>query len=324
MDGQSKSQRVVLIHDASRDMRLNGVKWALDGFSLKDGDAFILLAVVSQVHHPMGYKIRVDSSMFGGANQRAIDDEIARKKKEFDDNLQLGETRKLYQLRKVDFKIELVAGPIPKNAAVDASKKCNATWVILDRKMKRDKKYFLEKLSCGISTMKDNDDIVDIRGLRRKQPPTSLSYGEMLPVHNKLSTREAPNDQEYFSIELDSSYTGSTSTRTSFSDGMLTTGNNQDDKINELSTLLETSAEEQENSPGNNNKVPISESEEKVIVDEKKCIDCDTTSKPIEEVNDNVESVGQSQPFENEVDYGFGGMSPVPKQAKHFYQGLQI
>ncbi|XP_076957559.1 uncharacterized protein LOC143633091 [Bidens hawaiensis] len=262
--------------------------------------------------------------MFGGANQRAIDDEIARKKKEFVDNLQLGEIQKLYQLRKVDFKIELVAGPIPKNAVVDASKKCNATWVILDRKMKRDKKYFLEKLSCGISTMKDNDDIVDIRGPRRKHPPTSLSYGEMLPVDNKLSTKEAPSDQEYFSIELDSSYTGSTSTRTSFSDGMLTTGNNQDDKINELSTLLEMSAEEQENSPGH--KVPTSDSEEKVIVDEKKCTDCDTTSPPIEEVNDNVESVGQSQPFDNEVNYGFGGigMSPVPKQAKHFYQGLQI
>lgn len=52
MDGQSKSQKVVLIHDASGGMRLNGVKWALDGFSLKDGDSFILLAVVSQVHHP--------------------------------------------------------------------------------------------------------------------------------------------------------------------------------------------------------------------------------------------------------------------------------
>ncbi|XP_076910418.1 uncharacterized protein LOC143568060 [Bidens hawaiensis] len=322
MDGQSKSRTVVLIHDASGGVRLKGVKWALDGFLLKDGDVFILLAVVHQVHHPMGYKIRVDSSMFGGANQRAIDDEIVRKKKEFDGNLQLLEISKLYQMRKVDFKIELVAGPIPKNATVDASKKCNATWVILDRKMKEDKKYFLEKLSCGISTMKDNDDIVDIRGPRRKQPPTSLSYGEMLPVDNKLSTREAPNDQDLFSIELDSTYTGSTSTRTSFSDGMLTAGNIQDDKINELSTLLEMSAEEQENSPGH--KVPISESEEKVMVDEKKCTDNDTTRSLIEEVSDSVGSIGQSQPFNVEVDYGFGGTSPVPKQAKHFYQGLQI
>lgn len=62
----------------------------------------------------MGYKIRVDSSMFGGANQRAIDDEIARKKKEFDDNLQLGETRKLYQLRKVITTMHLSCKAEPK------------------------------------------------------------------------------------------------------------------------------------------------------------------------------------------------------------------
>lgn len=49
----------------------------------------------------MGYKIRVDSSMFGGANQKAIDDEVSRKKKEYDDNLQLLEISKLYKERKV-------------------------------------------------------------------------------------------------------------------------------------------------------------------------------------------------------------------------------
>nr|GFA89818.1 probable serine/threonine-protein kinase PBL5 [Tanacetum cinerariifolium] len=86
----------------------------------------------------------------------------------------------------IDFKIELVAGPIPKNAAVDAAKKTNATWVILDRRMKRDRKYFLERLSCGISRMKHNDEIIKIRG-------------------PKLLTRQAQNDEDLFSIEFDSS-----------------------------------------------------------------------------------------------------------------------
>ncbi|KAK1409980.1 hypothetical protein QVD17_36511 [Tagetes erecta] len=312
MDGQSKSQRVVLIHDASGGVRFKAVKWVLDGFLLKDGDEFTFLSVLHQIHHPMGYKIRVDSSMFGGANQKAIDDEVARKKKEYDDNLQLLEISKLYKERKVDFKIELVTGPIPKNAALDASKKFNATWIILDRRMKRDKKYFLEKLSCGVSTMKHNDDIIDVRGPRRKHQ-TSISYSEMLPVDNKISGREEHIDPDLFSIEFESSCASSTSSRTSISDMSC---NNPDGKINEMSSLPEMSAEEQEDSPCNQiETLPMSK--EKILLDHKKC-----TAK---EVNENVKSIGQSQHnFDEEVNYGFGEMSPVPKQAKDFYQGARI
>ncbi|KAI3793808.1 hypothetical protein L1987_36430 [Smallanthus sonchifolius] len=274
--GQNQSQRVVLIHDASGGVRLKAVKWVLDGFLLKEGDAFTFVSVVHQILHPMGYNIRVDNSMFGGANQRAIDDEVAKKKKEYDDNLQLTEISNLYQTRKVDFKIELVTGPIPKNAAVDASKKCNATWVILDRRMKKEKKHFLEKLSCGISTMKDNDDIVDIRGPRRKQQ-TLIPYEKMLPVDNTISTRKAHDDQDLLSIEFGSSC------------------NNQDVKIKDLSMLIEKTTEEQDNSPIN--QVPMLE--EKVKLD---------TMLTTEEVNRNVEIDGQSQrSFDEEVNYGFGG-----------------
>ncbi|KAL8193638.1 hypothetical protein R6Q57_026773 [Mikania cordata] len=291
MDGQRKSQRVVLIHDASGGVRFKALRWVLDGFLLKDGDMFTFLSVLHQIHHPLGYKIRIDGSMFGGANQKVIDDEVARKKKEYDDNLQLLEISKKYQTHKVDFKIELVAGPIPKTAALDASKKCNPTWVILDRKMKRDQKYFLEKLSCGISRMKRNDDIIDIRGPRRKHQ-TSVPYDEMLPADKKISRKESYIDQDLFSIDFETSCTSSTSTGTSNSDNLFTIGN----KI-ELSTLLE---DEQENSPG-------------------------IKEKLIEEVNGYVEIIGQSQHiFDEEVNHQISGISPVPKQAKHFYQGAQI
>lgn len=49
----------------------------------------------------VGPKIRVDNFMFGGVNQKTVDDEIARKKKEYDDNLELVEVSKLYEKNKV-------------------------------------------------------------------------------------------------------------------------------------------------------------------------------------------------------------------------------
>ncbi|KAI3705490.1 hypothetical protein L1987_75729 [Smallanthus sonchifolius] len=203
MEGQTQSQRVVLAHDASRGMRVNSLRVILDKL-LKAGDMFTLLSIVYQIQHPMGYMMRVDSSMFG-VNQRAIDDEVAKKKKEYEKNIDLVQVLKLYEMQKVDFKIEWVAGSIPKNVVVEASKKFNATWVILDRRMKRDKKYFLQKLSCGISTMKRNDDIIKLRG-PKQSTTTRLSYDEMLPVDNKNFVREeAQNDEDLFSIEFGSS-----------------------------------------------------------------------------------------------------------------------
>lgn len=81
----------------------------------------------------------------------------------------------------------------------------------------------------------------------------------------------------------------------------------QDDRINEMSTLLEMSAEEQDNSPNNQTKTLL------------------IKMPSSEEVNGDVETIGQSQhTFKEEVNYGFGEMSPVPKQAKDFYQGKRI
>ncbi|KAJ9540481.1 hypothetical protein OSB04_026987 [Centaurea solstitialis] len=275
MEGENPSQRVVLIHDASGGVRTTAVRWIIDGFSLKSGDVFTFLFVLCEIHHPMGYKIKVDGSMFGG-NQKAINQEIARRKKEYQENLDLIEISKLYETKKIDLKIELVAGPIPKNAAVEAAKKYNPTWVILDRRMKRDKNHFLQKLSCGISTMKRNDDIIKIRGPKvPRNPDAGLSYKQMLPMDHKKPTQ---SEDDLFSIDFDSSYTSSTSTSTSFSDS-LTLANSQDENIKLLSMLLEGFGEERVDSLGEitNDQVQILAPEEKVQLDQKKCTTCSST-----------------------------------------------
>lgn len=56
----------------------------------------------------MGYKSRVDSSMFG-ANQKMVEDEVARKKKEYQNNTELTQISKLYEAQKVTKDHKLVA-----------------------------------------------------------------------------------------------------------------------------------------------------------------------------------------------------------------------
>lgn len=44
-----------------------------------------------------------------------------------------------------------------------------------------------------------------------------------------------------------------------------------------------------------------------------------------QQVNGIEETIGQSQrDFDEKVIYSYGGMTPLPKQAKHFYQGVDI
>uniref|UniRef100_A0A1D1Y880 Inactive protein kinase SELMODRAFT_444075 n=1 Tax=Anthurium amnicola TaxID=1678845 RepID=A0A1D1Y880_9ARAE len=222
------AQRVVVIQDASREISLSAIKWALDGLSLKPGDELTLLGVLHQVNNPstfsipgagkrMGYKSKVDSTSMLGASEKIISEELTRKEQEYQNSTEILQITKLYDARKVIFhKRVVVAASSPKVAAVEAVKELEATWIILDRQVKRDKKYFLERLSCGISRMKRNN-IELLREPKPTQYDNLISDGrqgkaakyEMLPgpkrgteTEIKKTTQENLEDDDLFSLEL--------------------------------------------------------------------------------------------------------------------------
>ncbi|KAF2291779.1 hypothetical protein GH714_035562 [Hevea brasiliensis] len=211
-----EAQRVVVIQDASREVGSSAMRWALQGLSLKPGDILTLLSILHQVDTHM------DSSSLFGANEKIVDRELTRKKDEYEKNAELIQISKQYETQKVirlakltiffckksqvEFRIEVATGPSPKVVALKAAEDLNATWVILDRHMKKDRKYFLMKLSCGISRMKRNNRIEQLRGPKTMKTSKSvkakphnklLSYDEMVPG--------SPDD--LFSIEIPPSVT---------------------------------------------------------------------------------------------------------------------
>lgn len=48
------------------------------------------------------------------------------------------------------------------------------------REMKKDKQYFMDRLSCGISSMKSNNTVVQLRGPINEH----VSYDEMIPSYS--------------------------------------------------------------------------------------------------------------------------------------------
>ncbi|XP_050236927.1 serine/threonine-protein kinase CDG1-like [Mercurialis annua] len=196
-------KRVMVIQYASKEISSSALMWVFQGLSLKPGDILIFLAVLHQVNNPcksrnfkLGFKSKVDSNSMLGTNEKIVVREAAWKKEEYMKNSELQQISKLYELHKVEFKVEVATGHSPKVIAVKAAEDFRATWVILDRKLKKDRKYFLARLSCGISRMKRNDKIEQFRGpkIKQEQHTGFITYDDML-----VGT---PEPEELFSIKI--------------------------------------------------------------------------------------------------------------------------
>ncbi|TKY57099.1 serine-threonine protein kinase, plant-type [Spatholobus suberectus] len=199
MEGQS----VVVIHDASREINVRIFEWSLRGLSLVPGNMLTLIAVLHQVITPMGYKSSVDSRLMFGANQKMIEAQAVRKKEEYHNNPELTRIFKLYKSEKVGFKIEMATGSSLKAVALKSAIKLKATWLILDRKMKNDEEYFLQKLSCGILRVRRFNKILRLRGplhLPQETRPGSTreTYTDSIPLPD-ISTEH--DTDLLFSIE---------------------------------------------------------------------------------------------------------------------------
>ncbi|CAN0843647.1 Proline-rich receptor-like protein kinase PERK8 [Linum grandiflorum] len=119
-----------------------------------------------------------------GINPKLIADEVSRKKDEYSRNEEISTISKLCQLEQIEFRVEVHAGPTPKVIAMKAAKTLKPTWLILDRQMKKDQAYFTEKLSCGISRIKRDNTIEELR-----QPKPKMSHKKAAAKGSEDNTR---------------------------------------------------------------------------------------------------------------------------------------
>ncbi|KAF8403551.1 hypothetical protein HHK36_011655 [Tetracentron sinense] len=155
----------------------------------------------TSAHTSVGYKSRVDS-----ANQKIVLEEVAKKKEEYQNDMEIMQISKLYETQKIEFKMEVEVGPSPKMVALQAAKNLRATWVILDRQMKKDKKYFMEKLSCGISRIKRDNSVEKLRGPKamgvNKVLPTDRSCSSHVTYDEMIPGIPEEDDDDLFSLEF--------------------------------------------------------------------------------------------------------------------------
>ncbi|XP_058788344.1 uncharacterized protein LOC131662540 [Vicia villosa] len=195
-----ETKHVVVIQDASK-LNFKVFSWVINGLSLKEGDMVTLLAILHEVYNPMGYKSKMDNNGLVGVNQRIIEGELARKKEEYLNHEELAKIAKVYDSNEVAFKIQLYAGSSPKHFAIEGALNLKATWVILDRQMKKDEEFFTQKLSCGISRILGKNHIERIRGPIDLAVEIQCNSHETYPESLPESPREDVSNDRPINVE---------------------------------------------------------------------------------------------------------------------------
>nr|QGP73761.1 Proline-rich receptor-like protein kinase PERK3 [Sedum alfredii] len=194
----SECRKVVVIQDLSRETSLKGIR-ALKGLPLEPGDEITFLGILHQVNNPMGYKMKADN-----ANPLIVEEEFSRKTDEYNCNVHNTGIVRHWKNIQIRVEVKVIYGPSAKKIALAAAKDLGATWVILDRQMKRDKKYFIDELpKCRISRLKRDNTIEELQRMKLGEEAAvervvvrNVTYGDMIPGTTDKSPEKDCSDSK--------------------------------------------------------------------------------------------------------------------------------
>ncbi|KAK7293083.1 hypothetical protein RJT34_15944 [Clitoria ternatea] len=92
-----------------------------------------------------------------------LEEEVAKKKEEFHNDATIRKISEQCEADKIQFQVEVLQGNVP-DVAINASIRLEATSVILDKRMKKYKKDFIESLYCTLLIMKRDNTMQQTKG----------------------------------------------------------------------------------------------------------------------------------------------------------------
>lgn len=168
MEGQDhpSPSHVVIAFDATKDryegelkLTLNGVR--MRGDILRGGGTLLVLGVLNKVPHPMGYQTKACPDSFAGTSYRAMEEEVS-KKVDVYVNMLL-QSAEEYGDGRVKIEVKITAGTPTKKVILQEVIACKATWVILDRHLRRDLRFYLKQIPCKVAFIQDSLSVEVLR-----------------------------------------------------------------------------------------------------------------------------------------------------------------
>ncbi|CAK9878903.1 unnamed protein product [Sphagnum jensenii] len=158
------AERIVVAIDASKEITKNALEWALTNVAVQEGHCITLLALFpsgTSVRKVWGFsalwpllggdcgsRIGRVGSMGSRATQSEIEGEIQRAC-----STMMQDLHNLCAEKKIDIRLKVVQAA-GRDVTASEAKKLGATWVVLDRHLKREAKNCKEHLDCNIVLVK--------------------------------------------------------------------------------------------------------------------------------------------------------------------------
>ncbi|KAL7262971.1 hypothetical protein ACSBR1_001188 [Camellia fascicularis] len=151
--------RVVIAYDATKDRKERELKLTVDNLRLRGdilhgGDTLMLLGVLHRLPHPMGYQMQASPVSFMGTNMIVMKNEVSKKIDMYVDMLL--QSAEECKDEKVDIEVMVTAGTPIQKVVLQEVTTCNATWVVLDRHLRRDLRFYLKQISSKVALIHDN------------------------------------------------------------------------------------------------------------------------------------------------------------------------
>ncbi|CAA2956807.1 receptor-like cytosolic serine threonine- kinase RBK1 [Olea europaea subsp. europaea] len=164
--------------------------------------------MLHRVLHPLGYHMQVASENFLGTNHiRAIEEEVSKKVDAY--GVMIQQSAEECEGEGVDIEVKITVGTPVRTVIVQEVATLNANWVILDRHLRREWRFYLKYIACKVALVLDNLSVEVLRSDYSDQDfddfEAKLFYSPSKPIELPSAQDNDNNEQTSMSINYNTS-----------------------------------------------------------------------------------------------------------------------
>ncbi|KAG0624316.1 hypothetical protein M758_3G239100 [Ceratodon purpureus] len=202
-----EAHRVLVVIDVGKELSYTALDWTLEN-GLQCGDTLKLLGVLQQISTPSKAGFQAGLSKLGyksWADEKGWSEmELQSRKQILQNNLEL---HLRCQKLGITLDIDVQVCRDLKSLIVEVAKNFEAHHVVLDRSMKKDKKYYIDNLTCYVTRVKTIDSVQPLRpGLHpdmMMRPISPVSGPQAPPTLNRRSSRRRSPASLFMTADTD-------------------------------------------------------------------------------------------------------------------------
>lgn len=199
--------RIVIACDATKSHSKQELKTIITSIRSRNGmiqevDTITVLGVLHKLLHPMGFEMPLGSDSFMGARMRAIKENVSRIIDAY--------VRMLHCSAEecdgdgVNIEVRIVVGTPLKNVVVNEALTSNATWVVLNRHLRKESRFYLKHIPCKMAAVLDTCSLEVSRPHCSDKSMTNLDQKLFFSLSKIVPLLPADNEQSLISPSFQS------------------------------------------------------------------------------------------------------------------------